>query len=392
MAGAVGAAVGVVSTVAGMGEQGRQRRIQQQQAQVQQYAQEVQYEQEKMNIRQQQEYARQTRSLEDMQLKAQDLQMSNALYEQALQAQAEETQLGYQLELKGLQDQGALQAAEQALQLAEYQQNELFRGKSAQADERQSQQVNAISQQSAEVAKLLGEGKQAQAAALLMNASQGQQNSLSSDIGTSRNQEVAATLRTLMEQGNLTDEALRQAVYEKDVAATLRDAGLLDVTLERLGAQTQFDVNNIMNKAQGDLLETGKKKNRIGESLARKTLEGGVAVRDRQRDIDAKFSDMGFSAQADNAGIRNAGIMSSLQAQQASASGSLFTTLANVAALGGSLYNAYEMMRPTKGYQSPQRGGSSGGQGGYTPGRYAGQQYGPALPQVGPYGPVDIRR
>ena len=391
MAGAVGAAVGIVSTVAGMGEQGRQRRIQQQQAQVQQYAQEVQYEQEKMNIRQQQEYSRQTRELEDMQLKAQDMQMSNALYEQALQAQAEETQLGYQLQLKGLQDQGALQAAEQALQLAEYQQNELFRSKSAQASERQSQQVNAVSQQSNEVAKLLSEGKQAQAAALLMNASQGQQNSLSSDIGTSRNQEVAATLRTLMEQGNLTDEALRQAVYEKDVAATLRDAGLLDVTLERLGAQTQYDVNNIMNKAQGDLLETGKKKNRIGETLARSTLEGGTKLRDQQRAIDARFSDMGFNAQGDNAGIRNAGILSSLQAQQASASGSLFTTLANVAALGGSLYNAYETMRPTQRYQSPVRG-SSGGQSAYVPGKYAGQQYGPALPQVGPYGPVDIRR
>lgn len=390
MAGAVGAAVGIVSTVAGMGEQGRQRKIQQQQAQVQQYAQEVQYEQEKMNIRQQQAYAAQTRELEGMQLKAQDIQMTNALYEQAMQAQQEEQQLGYQLELKKLQDTAALDSANQALNLAEFQQQELNRNKQAQALGRQSEQVNAVTGQSAELSKLLSEGKQAQAAALLMNATQGQQNSLSSEVTTNRNQEVAGTLRTLMEQGNLTDEALRQAVYEKDIAAVLRDAGMLDIVQERLGAQTQFKVDDAMNRAQSDLLQTGKQKNRIGEQLASDTLKGGIALRDQQRDIDAKFSDMGFSAQGDNAGIRNAGILSSIQAQQASSRGSLFTTLANVAALGGSLYNAYETMRPVQQYRSPGVGGQPVNS--YKPGKYAGNQYGPALPQVGPNGPIDIRR
>lgn len=390
MAGAVGAAVGIVSTVAGMGEQGRQRKIQQQQAQVQQYAQEVQYEQEKMNIRQQQAYAAQTRELEGMQLKAQDIQMTNALYEQAMQAQQEEQQLGYQLELKKLQDTAALDSANQALNLAEFQQQELNRNKQAQALGRQSEQVNAVTGQSAELSKLLSEGKQAQAAALLMNATQGQQNSLSSEVTTNRNQEVAGTLRTLMEQGNLTDEALRQAVYEKDIAAVLRDAGMLDIVQERLGAQTQFKVDDAMNRAQSDLLQTGKQKNRIGEQLASDTLKGGIALRDQQRDIDAKFSDMGFSAQGDNAGIRNAGILSSIQAQQASSRGSLFTTLANVAALGGSLYNAYETMRPVQQYRSPSVGGQPVNS--YKPGKYAGNQYGPALPQVGPNGPIDIRR
>lgn len=390
MAGAVGAAVGIVSTVAGMGEQGRQRKIQQQQAQVQQYAQEVQYEQEKMNIRQQQAYAAQTRELEGMQLKAQDIQMTNALYEQAMQAQQEEQQLGYQLELKKLQDTAALDSANQALNLAEFQQQELNRNKQAQALGRQSEQVNAVTGQSAELSKLLSEGKQAQAAALLMNATQGQQNSLSSEVTTNRNQEVAGTLRTLMEQGNLTDEALRQAVYEKDIAAVLRDAGMLDIVQERLGAQTQFKVDDAMNRAQSDLLQTGKQKNRIGEQLASDTLKGGIALRDQQRDIDAKFSDMGFSAQGDNAGIRNAGILSSIQAQQASSRGSLFTTLANVAALGGSLYNAYETMRPVQQYRSPSVGGQPVNS--YKPGKHAGNQYGPALPQVGPNGPIDIRR
>ena len=385
MAGAVGAAVGVVSTVAGMGEQSRQRNIQRKQAEVQQYAQEVQYTQERMAIKQQQEFANQTRQLETMQLAAQDLQLNNSLTEQALQARLEETQLGYQVGLKQLQDESALQTANQALDLATYQQGELERQRVGAADTRQSELSGQVTQAQSEVAKLLSEGKQSQAAALLMNASQGQQDSLSSELQTDRRGEVANTLRALMEQGGLTDESVRQALYEKDVASTLKEAGLLDIMLERVGAKSQYDVNTSMTNAQRDLLTTGKRKNVIGEDLAKKTLDGGIALRDQQRNIDAKFSDMGFSAQGDNAGIRNAGIMSSLQAQRASSSGSLFTTLANVAAVGGSLYNAYNQMRPTQQYSSPVRGGqqqqSSGG-----------NQYGPALPQVGTYGPVDIRR
>ena len=356
MAGAVGAAVGVVSTVAGMGEQSRQRNIQRKQAEVQQYAQEVQYTQEKMAIKQQQEFANQTRQLEDMQLAAQDLQLNNSLTEQALQARLEESQLGYQVELKQLQDESALQTANQALDLATYQQGELQRQRIGAADSRQSELSGQVSQAQTEVAKLLSEGKQSQAAALLMNASQGQQDSMTSDLQTDRRGEVSNTLRALMEQGGLTDEAVRQALYEKDVAATLKDAGLLDIMLERVGAQSQYDVNTSMSNAQKDLLTTGKRKNVIGEDLARKTLDGGISLRDQQREIDKRFGDMGFSAQGDNAGIRNAGIMSSLQAQQASSKGSLFTTLANAAAIGGSLYNAYEQVRPVQRYSSPVRG------------------------------------
>lgn len=388
MAGAVGAAVGVVSTVAGMGEQSRQRNIQRKQAQVQQYAQEVSYEQEKMAIKHQKEYAAQTRELERMQLASQDLQMGNALTEQALQARTEEAQLKLQVGLKELQDQSALQTANQALDLATYQQGELERQRIGAADSRQSEVVGQVGAQQAEIAKYLSEGKNAQAAALLMNATQGQQDSVTSDIQTDRRGEIAGTLRTLMEQGTLTDEAVRQALYEKDVAATLKDAGLYDIMLERIGAQSQFDVNRSMTSAQKDLIGTGERKNRIGEDLARNTLAGGIQLRDQQRGIDAAFSDMGYQSQTDNAGIRNAGLMSSLQAQQASSSGSLFTTLANTAALGGSLYNAYNMMRPTQQYSSPVRGNVS-------PPANTGNSrpyMGPALPQVGVYGPVDIRR
>jgi hypothetical protein len=178
-----------------------------------------------------------------------------------------------------------------------------------------------------------------------------------------------------MQQGTLTDEAVRQALYEKDVAATLKDAGMYDVLMERMGAQSQFDVNASTLNAQRDLLTTGKQKNKIGEDLASKTLSGGIALRDTQRNIDTKFGDMGFSAQGDNAGIRNAGIMSSLQAQQAASSGSLFTTLANTAALAGSLYNGYQQIAPTKSYSSPVRG-ASGTQGTNTPTR---PKFGPAF-------------
>lgn len=356
MAGAVGAAVGVVSTVAGMGEQSRQRNIAKKQAEVQQYAQEVQYEQEKQSIRHQREFANQTRQLEDMQLAAQDKQMSNALIEQALVARTEETQLGYQLGLKQLQDQSTLNAANQALDQAEYQQEEQYRQRVAGSLNKQSEVAGQVNNQSMELQKYLSEGNQQAAAALLMNATQGQVDSKSSMIQTDRKQEIANGLRTLMEQGTLTDESLRQALYEKDVASTLKDAGLLDIAIERLGGETQFSVNKTMNNAQQDLLETGKRKNRIGEQLAQSTLAGGSMLRDSQRDIDKRFGDMGYQSQTDNAGVRNAGLMSSLQAQQASSSGSLFTTLANTAALGGSLFNAYQKMAPVRSYSSPTRG------------------------------------
>lgn len=392
MAGAVGAAVGVVSTVAGMGEQSRQRNIQRQQAQVQQYAQEVQYEQEKQAIKHQREFANQTRQLEDIQLAAQDKQMSNALTEQALQARTEEAQLGYQLELKGVQDESALRAANQALDLAEYQQGELYRQRTAQGLSRQSETAGQLNNQSAELQRYLTEGNSQQAAALLMNASMGQSDSKSSQITTDRKQEIANGLRTLMEQGTLTQEAVRQALYEEDIAATLEDAGLLDIALERIGAQTQFDVNKSMNSAQKDLLQTGKRKNAIGENLAQSTLAGGMLVRDTQRNIDKAFGDMGYTSQVDNAGIRNAGLMSSLQAQQASNSGSLFTTLANTAALGGSLYNAYQQMQPVTSYSSPVRGGNTT-TGMNTPAKTKASSsgyYGPAYgnPSSGYYGPA----
>lgn len=392
MAGAVGAAVGVVSTVAGMGEQSRQRNIQRQQAQVQQYAQEVQYEQEKQAIKHQREFANQTRQLEDIQLAAQDKQMSNALTEQALQARTEEAQLGYQLELKGVQDESALRAANQALDLAEYQQGELYRQRTAQGLSRQSETAGQLNNQSAELQRYLTEGNSQQAAALLMNATQGQSDSKSSQITTDRKQEIANGLRTLMEQGTLTQEAVRQALYEEDIAATLEDAGLLDIALERIGAQTQFDVNKSMNSAQKDLLQTGKRKNAIGENLAQSTLAGGMLVRDTQRNIDKAFGDMGYTSQVDNAGIRNAGLMSSLQAQQASNSGSLFTTLANTAALGGSLYNAYQQMQPVTSYSSPVRGGNTT-TGMNTPAKTKASSsgyYGPAYgnPSSGYYGPA----
>jgi hypothetical protein len=392
MAGAVGAAVGVVSTVAGMGEQSRQRNIQRQQAQVQQYAQEVQYEQEKQAIKHQREFANQTRQLEDIQLAAQDKQMSNALTEQALQARTEEAQLGYQLELKGVQDESALRAANQALDLAEYQQAELYRQRTAQGLSRQSETAGQLNNQSAELQRYLTEGNSQQAAALLMNASMGQSDSKSSQITTDRKQEIANGLRTLMEQGTLTQEAVRQALYEEDIAATLEDAGLLDIALERIGAQTQFDVNKSMNSAQKDLLQTGKRKNAIGENLAQSTLAGGMLVRDTQRNIDKAFGDMGYTSQVDNAGIRNAGLMSSLQAQQASNSGSLFTTLANTAALGGSLYNAYQQMQPVTSYSSPVRGVNTT-TGMNTPAKTKASSsgyYGPAYgnPSSGYYGPA----
>lgn len=383
MAGAVGAAVGVVSTVAGMGEQSRQRNIQRKQSEVQQYAQEVQYEQEMMTIKHQKEFAAQTRALEDMQLKSQDMQMGNALNEQALEARLEEQSLTYQVGLKQLQDQSALQSASQALDIAAYQQGEAQRQRNAAADSRQQEVVGQVATQQSEVAKYLADGNNAQAAALLMNATQGQQDSVTSDIQTNRRGEIANTLRTLMEQGTLTDESIRQALYEKDVASTLKDVGLYDVALERIGAKSQFDTNNAMTSAQSDLITSGKKKNKLGEDLARTTLAGGIALRDQQRNIDTRFGDMGYTAQSDNAGIRNAGIMSSLQAQQASSRGSLFTTLANTAALGGSLYNAYEQVRPVARYSSPVRSA--------LPTAKNSNMYGPALPQVGSYGPVDIR-
>ena len=359
MAGAVGAAVGVVSTVAGMGEASRQRSIAKKSAQVQQYTQEVQYTQELMAIKQQKEYARQTRLIEDSQLQAQDMQMKSALQDQILQARGEENQLSNQLDMKSVSDAQQLRAATGQLDNAQYQLGEQQRGRNAQADSRQGEQLGQVDQTSAQVSKYLAEGNQQAAAAALMNSSMGQQESKSSDLQTDRRMEVSNTLRTLMQQGSLTDDAVRQALYEKDVAATLKEAGMYDILMERVGAQSQYDVNTIAGGAQRDLLASGKKKNKLGEDLAGATLRGGIAMRDSQRNIDKQFGDMGFNAQGDNAGIRNAGIMSSLQAQQAASSGSLFTTLANTAALAGSLYNGYQQIAPVKSYTSPVRGATT---------------------------------
>ena len=379
MAGAVGAAVGVVSTVAGMGEAGRQRSIAKKTAQVQQYTQEVQYTQELMAIKQQKEYARQTRLIEDSQLQAQDMQMNSALQDQILQARGEENNLAHQVDMKAVSDAQQLGAANQQLDNAQYQLGEQQRGRNAQADGRQAEQLGQVDSTTAQVSKYLSEGNQQAAAAALMNASMGQQDSKSSDLQTDRRGEVTNTLRTLMQQGSLTDDAVRQALYEKDVASTLKDAGMYDILMERMGAKSQFDVNASTLGAQRDLLTSGKKKNKIGEDLAASTLSGGKALRDSQRNIDAKFNEMGYSAQGDNAGIRNAGIMSSLQAQQAASSGSLFTTLANTASLAGSLYNGYQQIAPVKQYSSPVRSVTPTSSTGTPMSQPARQRFGPAF-------------
>jgi transcriptional regulator of met regulon len=133
--------------------------------------------------------------------------------------------------MKTVSDLQQLSAANSQLDNAQYQLGEQQRGRNAQADSRQSEQVGQIDQTSQQVAKYLSEGNQQAAAAALMNASMGQQDSKSSDLQTDRRSEVTNTLRTLMQQGTLTDEAVRQALYEKDVAATLKDAGMYDVLM-----------------------------------------------------------------------------------------------------------------------------------------------------------------
>jgi hypothetical protein len=353
MAGAVGAGVGVVSTIAGMGEQSRQRNIASQQARVQQYTQEVQYEQEKMSIKQQKEYAAQSRKIEDIQLYAQDMQNRNALNDQMLAADQEQKSLEYQVAMKELQDRGALDGAKQQEVIARYGLGEQERQRIAQADSRQQETVGQLSQQQQQVAKFLSEGKQSQAAALLMNATQGQQDSVTSDNQTMGTKEIADTLRALSESGGLTEESIRQALSEKSVAEALKQAGLYDVALQSIGGQAQFDVNQSTTATQRALLATGKRKQDIGSQLATNTLEGGVTMRDQQRNIDKQFSNMGYQSQVDNAGVRNAAAMTAVQAQQAASKGSLFTTLANTAAIGGSLFNAYQQVKPVPRYSSP---------------------------------------
>lgn len=354
MAGAVGAATGIVSTTANIIQSGQQRKAAKRQAEVQQYAQEVQYMQEKAAIEQQKRYAQLTRDVEAVQLAAQDTQQRNALNEQALQNQLEESQLGYQVAQKQLQDKAALSTAKSALDLAEYQQGELYRNRLGQAEARQSDAANQISQATGELAKYLQENDMNRAAAWILANAGGQQDSLTSNLM----QDPGAALRAQTTNESALEGAQTQRDLEVASAAIQRQLGLGDVAMERLGAQTQYDVNSLMTSAQQDLLGTGARKNRLAEGIANSTLDGGIKLRDQQRGIDAAFSDMGYQAQVNNAGIRNAGILSSLQAQQQANKGSLFTSLANIASIAGAGYNAYQMMKPLnqpvqRVYQSP---------------------------------------
>lgn len=353
MAGAVGAAVGVVSTVAGMGESSRQRNIQRQQAAATQYAQEVQYQQEKYAIENQRAFNQQQYDLESMANQATDAQTRMQLADAQWGAMNEEMQLKYQVDLKQLTNQGERQAALQQTNVAEYMNNEQYAQRINASAQRQMESMGQVSQQEQQIAKFLSEGNAQQAAALMMQAQGGQMDSRTSDIANSRVKEVANALTALNNTGNLTEEALKQAVYEEDIANALRDAGNYDVILQRLGINTQADVNDRMVGLQQDLLTSGAKKNRLGERIASNTFDGSVNIRDTQRGIDKTFSDMGYQSQLSNAGIRSGAASIATQAQQQAASGSLFTTLANAASLGGSLYNAYNMMTPARQYQSP---------------------------------------
>lgn len=353
MAGAVGAAVGVVSTVAGMGESSRQRNIQRQQAAATQYAQEVQYQQEKYAIENQRAFNQQQYDLESMANKATDAQTRMQLADAQWGAMNEEMQLKYQVDLKQLTNKGEREAALQQTKVAEYMNNEQYAQRINASAQRQMESMGQVSQQEQQIAKFLSEGNAQQAAALMMQAQGGQMDSRTSDIANSRVREVANTLTALNNTGNLTEEALRQAVYEEDIANALREAGNYDVVLQRLGINTQADVNDRMVGLQQDLLTSGAKKNRLGERIASDTFDGSVNIRDTQRGIDKTFSDMGYQSQLSNAGIRSGAASIATQAQQQAASGSLFTSLANAAALGGSLYNAYNMMTPARQYQSP---------------------------------------
>lgn len=353
MAGAVGAAVGVVSTVAGMGESSRQRNIQRQQAAATQYAQEVQYEQEKNAIANQRAYNQQQYDLESMANKALDSQTRMQLADAQWGSMNEEMQLKYQIDLKQQTNKGERAAALQQTDVAEYMLNEQQAQRSNAASQRQIDTMGQVSQQEQQIAKFLSEGNAQQAAALMMQAQGGQMDSRTSDIANSRVKEVANSLTALNSTGNLTEEALTQALYEEDIANALKEAGNYDLILQRLGINTQADVNDRMVGLQQDLLTSGAQKNRLGERIAANTFEGSVNVRDTQRGIDKQFSDMGYQSQLSNAGIRSGAASIATQAQQQAASGSLFTSLANAASLGGSLYNAYNMMQPAKQYQSP---------------------------------------
>ena len=354
MAGAVGAAVGVVSTVSGMMESGRQKGIARQQAAVNQYAQEVQYEQQKLDIAQQLEFNKQQRALETVGLAAQDMQSRQFLIDQNQQSQKEAQQLQFQTDAQGLANRGALDQAKQLEQVQRYQLGEADQQRLAQSANRQSAQADQVSQQQAQLSQLIAQGRTQEAAAAIMQASGGQQDSKSSQVENDTLANTANNLQMLLNSDNLTSESLKQALYEKDVASALKEAGLYDIAMQSAGAQTQFDVNDTMNKLQGSLMGNAQQQTNIGQRLAKTTLDGSIGMRDQQRGIEAKFSDLGFQGQSNNASIRNAQSSAANQAAVASSSGSFFGTLANAAALGGSLFNAYQMVKRPG--QTPKQG------------------------------------
>lgn len=379
MAGAVGAAVGVVSTVAGMGEQSRQRGIARQQAAVNQYAQEVQYAQQKQEIVQQIEFTRQQRNAESMALSAQDLQSRQFLVEQQQEQSNQEQQLRFQSDSQRVALDAQLAAGKQQEALGNYQNNEAYSQRLGQAASKQSAQADAVTQQQAQLSKLIAEGRNQEAAAFIMQSSSGQQDSRSS---VSQNTALADTgnkLKQLMAADTLTAESLQQALYDKDIAEALKQAGVYDLALQSIGNQAQYDVGVQGNNLQNSLMGNAMQSNAIGNRLAKDTLEGSISLREQQRNIESKFSDLGYQNQGTNAGIRNAASSAATQAQVAASSGSFFGTLSNAAQLGGSLFNAYTMIgRPDR---TPKQGLTAASSADTRP------TYGPPTPQF----PIDTQ-
>ena len=368
MAGGVGAAVGVVSTIAGMGEQSRQRKVVSQQAAVNKYAQEVQYEQQKNEIAQQIEFTRQQRTAENMALSAQDLQSRQFLADSTQEQTKQLQQLEYQTAAQNITNDAALAQGKQQIKVGEYQNNEAYNQRLGQAAGKQSATADQVTQQQAQLSQLIAQGRTQEAAAFMMQAGGGQQDSRSSQVENNTIADSANRLQQLLNSDNLTAESLQQALYDKDIAAALKQAGVYDLALQSVGNQAQFDTNKTMNDLQGSLMGNAAQSNAVGNRLAKSTLDSSIALRDQQRNVESKFSDLGYQNQSANAGIRNAASSAANQAASASSSGSFFGTLANAASLGGSLFNAYSMINrpgstPKNGLSAPVSANNTGSYG-----------------------------
>ncbi|AGY46495.1 internal protein [Cyanophage PP] len=339
MASPVNAAVGVVSTVAGISQSNKQARIQRQQAQVQQYASEVQYELQKQSLQQQKEYTRQQQALAEVQYRTEDAAARMALSEQEMQGLIGNAQAVFANKQQTLQEQARYQDTMRALEREQFavgEQSRVRQGAALSQSEQANQQVTSQLQQ---VAQALEAGDKERAAMLAMQGANNQGDSVTSGILSNDTRDLVQALKAKVEAGRFTEDDLQQLMYNSEISSLVEQLGLSEVANQRQQTQSGLEYSQLMSQFNDRNLNYQQQQNALGLSSARGVLDTQSNLRDQQMNIDKAFSEMGYGVQLNNLSAAQGAQQANYQAMQSSARGggllsglSVASSLFNVAA------------------------------------------------------------